>query len=83
MIGTPPSPIAPAGRARAILAGGAAAAAAVAVPTGGGPLERLNDEQRQMVLAMAEPLLRADPGWPSTMRKRSNTRANSGRSVPR
>ena len=49
MIGTPPSPIAPAGRARAILAGGAAAAAAVAVPTGGGPLERLNDEQRAAV----------------------------------
>lgn len=28
---------------------------------------RLNAEQRQMVLALAEPLLLADPGWPASM----------------
>lgn len=28
---------------------------------------RLNTEQRQLVVALAEPLLRGEPGWPATM----------------
>ena len=62
-----------AGPARYEIRGRQRVAEVTAVP-GAGPSDttdvaryRLNAEQRQMVLAMAEPLLRADPGWPSTM----------------